>query len=36
MSKEDFVRWYSEAKLRLDKARAGELDVAQFQEWLKK
>ena len=36
MSKEDFELWYSEAKERMERARAGELDIAQFQEWLKK
>ena len=36
MGQNDFRLWCDEAKLRLDKARAGELDVAQFQEWLKK
>lgn len=36
MSKEDFQLWYTEAKERMKRARAGELDIAQFQEWLKK
>lgn len=36
MSKEDFQLWYTEAKKRMKQARAGELDIAQFQEWLKK
>lgn len=36
MSKKDFELWYSEAKERMEQARAGELDIAQFQEWLKK
>lgn len=36
MSKEAFQLWCDEAKLKLEKARAGELDIAHFQEWLKK
>lgn len=36
MSKENFQLWCIEAKERMERARAGELDIAQFQEWLKK
>ena len=36
MSRDAFRLWCDEAKLRLERARAGELDIAQFQEWLKK
>lgn len=36
MSKEDFRLWCVEAKERMERARAGELDIAQFQKWLKK
>lgn len=36
MSESDFQAWCTEAKLKLAKARAGELDIATFQAWLKK
>ncbi len=36
MSKDAFQRWCDEARLKLAKARAGELDIATFQAWLKK
>lgn len=36
MSKDAFRIWCDEARLRLERARAGKLDITQFQEWLKK
>lgn len=36
MTKDGFQLWCDEAKLKLEKARAGELDIGRFQEWLKK
>lgn len=36
MSKENFQLWCIEAKERMERARAGELDIAQFQKWVKK
>ena len=36
MTKTDFVQWADEAKLKLEKVRVGELDIASFQEWLRK
>lgn len=36
MDKDTFSEWCNEAKQKLEQARAGELDIASFQEWLKK
>ena len=36
LSQEDFSIWCDEAKVNLEKARIGELDISTFQEWLKK
>ena len=36
MSKVAFQQWCDKAKQKLAEARAGELDIANFQEWLKK
>lgn len=35
MSQSDFTEWCDEAKTKLEKARTGELDIADFQKWLK-
>lgn len=36
MTKDAFQLWCNEAKRKMEKARAGELDIAQFQAWSKK
>ena len=36
MSQDDFSSWCHKAKEKLEKVRAGELDISIFQEWLKK
>ncbi len=36
MNSHEFETWTHEAKDRLEKVRAGELDIAAFKEWLKK
>lgn len=36
LSREDFEKWYQEAKDKLGLARSGALDAAEFKEWLKK
>ena len=36
MTKDAFQLWCIEAKRKMEKARSGELDIAQFQEWSKK
>lgn len=36
MTKESFNKWYLEAKDKLERARSEELDVTEFEKWLKK
>ena len=36
MDRIEFLDWYDEAKNKLDKVRAGEYDLEEFREWLKK
>ena len=35
MTKSDFCVWSAEAKQKLNEVRAGQLDIAEFQKWLK-